>query len=155
MLVVAVAVALPLLAAEKKKAAKKAPKCPAAAYCEMLLKGITVTDDQKAKLGEFQKEFGPQLAAVDKKRGTILTPEQAKAGAEARKAALAEGKKGKDLEKAVADAIKPNDEQKAKLAEVRKERGALEKALREKITSVLTAEQKEQLKKAAPKKAAK
>jgi Spy/CpxP family protein refolding chaperone len=155
LLAVAMLVALPVMAADKKPAAKKPAKCPAAAYVERMLQGITLTEDQKAKLGEIQKEFGPKLVDASKKRQAILTPEQRKAEAEAAKAARAEGKKGKDLMQAVQNAVKPSDEQKAKLAEVQKERAALEKGLREKAIGVLTAEQKAQLKKAQPKKAAK
>ncbi len=154
LLAVAVLVALPVMAAEKKAAAKKAPKCPAAAYVERMLQGMTLTEDQKTKLGDIQKEFGPQLVDLAKKRQAILTPEQRKAEAEASKAARAEGKKGKDFMKAVQDAIKPTDEQKGKLAEVQKERSALEKGLRDKVMGVLTTEQQQQIKKAQPKKKA-
>jgi len=156
MLAVAVMVALPVLAADKKPTAKKAPKCPAAAFVEQMLQGLTLTDEQKAKLGEIQKEFGPKLVEAGKKRAAILTAEQRKAEAAARKAAMAEGKKGKDVMQAVLDAVKPTDEQKAKLAEVQKERGAVEKCLREKVMGVLTPEQQKKFQKPhAKKKAAK
>ena len=47
-LVMALVIASPILAAEKKKAAKKAPACPAAQAVERMTKGMTISDEQKA-----------------------------------------------------------------------------------------------------------
>ena len=155
MLAVAAAVAFPLMAADQKAPVKKAPKCPAAAYAEKMLQGVKITDEQKCKLAEVQKEFGPKLMDFAKKRDAILTPEQRKAAVAATKAAIADGKKGKELWKAVGEATKPTPEQKQQLAEVQKERAGVEKELRGKIEGVLTPEQKEELKKLQPAKKAK
>ena len=138
------------LAAAPKKGKgkkKKAPRCPAAQRVDRMLSGLTLTDEQKAKLDEIKKEFGPKLMEVMKKMD-VLTPEQKKARAEAAKAAKAAGKKGKEAREAVEAAVKLTDDQKAKMAEVKKEMGPLQKELTQKVLAVLTPEQKQQLKKA-------
>lgn len=150
-LAVGLAVACPLLAGEKKGGKgreKKPPKCPAAERVERMLQGVTLTDDQKAKLDEVKKEFGPKLAETMQKIDSVLTDEQKKARAEAATAAKAAGKKGKEMAQAIEEALKLTDEQKTKMAELKKQMGELEKSLREKVISVLTPEQKDQLKKA-------
>ena len=130
MLVVTLGIACPVMAAEKKQE-KKAPPCPAGQICKFLTKSLTLTDDQKAKLADVCKEFGPKL--VEAHKGTeVLTPEQKAAQAAALKAAQ--------------EAVKLTADQKAKVVAARKQIAALEKELHEKILSVLTAEQKEQLK---------
>jgi hypothetical protein len=121
---------------------------PAAQRAERMTEGLTLTAEQKAKLGEVCKDLGPKLMEAMKKVD-VLTPEQKKAEAEARKAAKEAGKTGKEASDAVAAAVKMTEEQKSKQAAGRKEMAALEKELREKVTAVLTAEQKEQLKKKA------
>jgi hypothetical protein len=153
-LVMALLIASPLLAADKKRGAKKAPPCPAAQRAEKMLEGVTLTADQKAKLAEVTKECGPKLAECMKKMN-VLTPDQKKAQEEATKAAKAAGKSGKELFAAVAASVKLTDEQKAKMAEARKEMAPIEKDLREKVLAILTDDQKAQVKKnLAPKKKA-
>jgi len=154
-LAVALLIATPLFAGEKK-AKKKAPppKCPAADRIERMVQGLDVTAEQKAKFAEFAKEFGPKLMECMKKMD-VMTPEQKKAAAEASKKAKAEGKTGKELNQAVAEAVKLTDEQKEKQAEARKVMQPLEKELRAKVMDVLTPEQQAKVKekmKAAKKK---
>ena len=115
-----------------------------------MLKGVTLTDDQKGQLDAVKKELGPKLMEVMKKQRAIWTPEQVKARGEAEKAAKAAGKTGKEFAEAVEAATKATDQQKAQTAEIRKELSALEKELREKVLAVLTPEQKEQVKKNMP-----
>ena len=112
-----------------------------------MLAGLEISDDQKAKLGEIQKEFGPKLLEAMKAMDGILTPEQKQARAEAGKAARDAGKKGKEMADAVEAALKLSDDQKAKFTEARKQMGEIEKGLRAKVTEVLTAEQKAKLQK--------
>jgi hypothetical protein len=78
----------------------------------------------------------------------ILTPEQKKAHAEAIKAAKEAGKKGKDLLEAAAS-VQFTDEQKTQQAENTKQRYALVRELNKRVMTVLSAEQKGQLKKRA------
>lgn len=149
---VAMLLALPALAAPKEKGKKAPPKCPAMAQIERMTAGMTLTDDQKAKLADIAKEFGPKVADSQKKIDSVLTPEQKKARAEAQKKAAADGKKGKELFEATQAAVKLSDDQKASMAAAQKEQRAVTKDLMTKVQGVLTPEQQEQLKKARAKK---
>jgi Spy/CpxP family protein refolding chaperone len=114
-----------------------------------ILKGLNLTDDQKAKVKELRKEYGSKYhAAAD----SVLTDEQKTARADAIKAAKAEGKKGPELHKAVAAAVKLTDEQKAKMKEAVK---PLNKEFKDKLLAILTPEQKDQVKQNCEKKASK
>jgi len=146
--VVALSIAGSALAAEKRKgkAAKKLP-APAAEALPILAK-LDLSADQKAKIEEINKEFGPKVTEARKKLDEILTPEQRRARAEANKEAKAAGKKGKELRQAIDEAMKLSDEQKTKVAEARKALAALQKEIRGKVMDLLTEEQKENVKKA-------
>jgi Spy/CpxP family protein refolding chaperone len=114
-----------------------------------MLKGLNLTDDQKAKVKALRKEYGPKFhAAAD----SILTDEQKTARADAIKAAKAEGKKGPELRKAAMQAVKLTDDQKAKMKEAVK---PLNKEVKDKLMAILTQEQKDQLKQKCEKKACK
>ena len=135
-----------VLAADEAPARQgRRPQRPAADQWDMF-KGLNLTDDQKAKVEEIKKEYAPKVKEARQKMESILTDEQKKARAEAAKAARAAGKNRDEVRKAAQDAAKVTDEQKAKMAEARKEAGALRKEIREKLTAILTPEQKEQLK---------
>ena len=153
-LVVALAIACPMLAAgencqskcESKCKSKKAPACPAAQRVDKMVAGLKLTDAQKASLAAVKKEYGPKLTAAIKKLD-VTTPEQKKAAAEAAKAAKAAGKTGKDVAKAAAAAVNLTDAQKTQLACAKKDMGTVEKDLCTKVMAVLTPEQKQELKK--------
>jgi len=114
-----------------------------------MLKGLNLTDDQKAKVKELHKEYGPKYhAAAD----SVLTDEQKTARADAIKAAKADGKKGPEVRKAAMQAVKLTDEQKAKMKEAVK---PLNKEIKDKLLAILTPEQKDQLKQNCEKKASK
>lgn len=153
-LALALLIALPLVAGEGKKGGKKVEKKPPTPACDMVKKmteGLNLSDEQSKKLEAIGKEFDPKILDARKKMD-VLTPEQKKAQAAAAKEAKAAGKKGKEAAEAVNAAVKMTDEQKAKQADARKEAGAIEKGLREQVMSVLTQEQKDQIKAKAPKK---
>jgi Spy/CpxP family protein refolding chaperone len=157
MLALALVIACPALAVDKKGQAKKEPPCPADQRITRWLEGMTLTDAQKSKLDELKKECGPKLMEAMKKM-PVLTAEQKKAQAEAVKAAKEAGKKGREVAEAGNAALKLTDEQKAQQAEARKAIAPLEKELRDKVIAVLTPEQQEQFKTKFPegkKKAAK
>ena len=137
MVALVLAIASPMLAAEKKQELK-APPCPAAQMVERMTAGLALTAEQKSKLEPVCKELGPKMIDLTKKMADVLAPEQKKAQAEARKAAKAAGKTGKEAYDAVMAAVKLTDEQKAKQVEPRKEMGELEKCLREKVMAILT-----------------
>ncbi len=114
-----------------------------------MLKGLTLTDEQKAKVKEVGKEYRPKFkAALD----SVLTDEQKKAREDAVNAAKADGKKGREVVKAGAQAVKLTDEQKAKMKEVVK---PLNKEVRQKLMAILTPEQQAQVKQNCEKKASK
>lgn len=157
LLLLAVAVALPLCAADKekkaegkKKAAKKAgARAGGGQIVNAVLKRLgaaELTDEQTAKIKEIGKEFAPKLAAARQKMG--LTKEQQAAQKEARQKAQADGLKGKALREAVENALNLSDDQKAARAEVQKLTAELNQA----ALAVLTDEQKA---KVAPKRGAK
>lgn len=147
-LALALLIAGSALAAEKRKGkAAKKPPAPTIEALRMVEK-LDLTADQKAKIEELKKEFGPKVAEAAKKLDEILTAEQKQARAEASKTAKAAGKKGKEAQQAVDEAMKLTDEQKDKMAEARKAMAALQKEIRGKVMDLLTAEQKENLKKA-------
>jgi Spy/CpxP family protein refolding chaperone len=142
--VLALAVALTIVgklsAADDKACPTTKPQHHAMGTPWDVLKGLKLTDDQKAKVKEFRKEYEPKFkAAAD----SILTTEQKEARADAVKAAKAEGKKGPEVWKAAMEAVKLTDDQKSKMKEVMK---PLHKEVHEKLMAILTSEQKDQLK---------
>ena len=105
-----------------------------------MVKGLDLTDEQKAKVKALRKEYEPKLkAAMD----GVLTADQKQARDDAIKAAKDAGKKGPEVFKAARAAVQLTDEQKAKMQEAMK---PLQKDLREKIKAILTPEQQEQVK---------
>jgi len=144
------------VSAEEKK--KEAPKKPAVNPIFTFNKNMkpAATEDQIKKLAELEKEYAPQLAELSKKAIAVITPERAKVAGEARKKALEEGKKGKDVQAAVDAALKLSDDEKKTLKELNSARGKLNQEIGKKKAALLTDEQKESIKpKAKPKKDAK
>jgi hypothetical protein len=141
-LVLLLTVAVPMLAAEREKAAK----ARAVPRQFQLPKEITLTAEQQKKLDELVATFKPKLEAIEKQRDTILTEEQKKAQSEARKAAA--GKGYREAQKAAEEAMKLKPEQKTKLDAISKESRQLGKEIRTKVEELLTPEQKDQWKKA-------
>jgi Spy/CpxP family protein refolding chaperone len=136
-----------LSAAEEKRGPEgRRPGGPMMEQWDML-KEVSLTDDQKVKVEEVKKEYGPKLKEARQKMDGILTEDQKKARTEAMKAARAAGKDRQEARKEVEAAVKLTDDQKAKMAEAKKGVDTLRKEAREKILALLTPEQKEQLKK--------
>ena len=109
-------------------------------------KQIELTDAQKAKLDELKKEYAPKLDEIDARIAPIMTPERQKTAAEARKKAQDDGKKGKEVQEAVAAALNLPAEDQAKLTEAMKDRSKLMKEINAKKMELLTDDQKAQLK---------
>ena len=130
-----------LRAADEKKAEAKASD-----KAFTFPKQVVLTDEQKTKLETLKKEYGPKLDEIDARIAPIMTPERQKVADEARKKAQADGKKGKEVQEAVADALKLPAEDQAKVTEANKERAKLMKEINAKKTDLLTDEQKAQLK---------
>jgi len=113
-----------------------------------MLESLSLTPDQKAKIEDLKKQYGPKFADAEKNLESILTPEQKKARHDAVKAAKAAGKTGKDVWQAAEAAVQLTPDQKTKLADARKTMASLGKEFHDKVWSILTPEQREQLKKA-------
>jgi len=112
---------------------------------DMIVRGLELTDAQKAKIEDLKKTEGPKLREAMEKARDILSEDQRTAQREAMSAAREAGKTPEEAREAGLKAAKPTDEQKKKLDEVQ----AVQKAVREKVEAVLTPEQKEQAKKRA------
>lgn len=134
--------AVPLCAADEKKKKKKA-KGPAAVKVP---KGVELTDAQQEQVAALEKEYGPKIAELRQKLGSIMTDEQRQAQQVAAKAAKEAGKKGKELKQAVQAAVQLTDAQQEQLKEVRQEMRSLMKEARGKLLDLLTDEQKSQIK---------
>lgn len=107
---------------------------------------VQLTDDQKAKLENLKKEYGPKLAEADTRVTGVMTPERQKAAAEVRKKATSEGKKGKDVQDAVNAALNLSADEQAKFREATAARAKLAQEINKKKLELLTEEQKAQLK---------
>ena len=135
------------LFAEEKKSDGKHKHGPQVRERGDMLKGVNLTDEQKAKVEALKKEYEPKMKDSWKKAGDILTADQRKAREEAVKAAKAAGKKGTEIREAARAAVKLTDDQKAKVKAGREAAAAVRKELHSKILGVLTVEQREKLKK--------
>ncbi len=139
-LAVAAALTTGALADDAKKDKKqRGQRRAAAGQAFRLPKGIELSEDQKGQVAELRKEYGKKIQEVTKKIG--MTPDQRKAMVEARKAAMADGKKGPAAMEASLAAANLSDDQKAAWGE----RQELMKEIREKLHGLLTAEQKAKL----------
>jgi Spy/CpxP family protein refolding chaperone len=146
-LVVSLAVAGSLRAADEGKKAHdgKHAQRPLA-FTGVNVDLLKLTDDQKAKVADLQKEYGPQAADLAKKMAAILTDDQRKARAEAMKAAKDAGKSDKECRDAGNAAVTLTDEQKARQGEVKAEIAPIVKEVRGKLMAILTPEQQALLK---------
>jgi len=145
-LAVALLIASSALAQEKKKREGRRGG-PGGDPLAFLLRDLNLSDEQKAKIEDVRKEFGPKQAEAQKKRESILTDEQKKARDEAMKSARDAGKSRQEAFAAVQEAMKLTDEQKSKMADARKAAEEITKEMREKVMSILTPEQKEKVEK--------
>ena len=109
--------------------------------------GITASAEQQASLKALQEELGAKLADLTEKQALILTDERRTARETALKDARASGKDRQALAEAVAAAMKMSDAEKTQLAEVEKRLAELHQTIRERLTALLTAEQKAELEK--------
>jgi Spy/CpxP family protein refolding chaperone len=131
------------LAAQDKKAPEGKRQHGAPMAWDML-RGLNLSDAQKAQVKDVKKDYEPKLKQA---RDSVLTPEQIKAREEALKTAKAAGKKGKEVWQAVEAAMKVTDDQKAKMAKAVE---PLRKEVSEKVMAILTPEQLEKFKQAKP-----
>jgi hypothetical protein len=132
----------------KKPGGQKSPKVPAIFNFPA---EIQLSEEQQAKLKELITQFQPKLQELAKKSGSVLTAEQRQAEKDVRAKAKAEGKKGKEIEALVKEALKLTAEQQATMDLLAKEKAQLTNQINEAKLALLTEEQKAKL----PKKGAK
>ncbi len=134
--------------AEDAKAKKNRPNARKEQPAVQLPKDITLTDDQKTKVAELEKEYAPKMKELREKLDKVMTEEQKKARLEVMKEHREkgkEGKKGKELVQALKDAMKLSEEQQKKYDETDKQITALRHEILEKVKPLLTDEQKAKL----------
>lgn len=107
---------------------------------------IVLTAEQQAKIDELKTKYSDKLREAVRKVDEIYTDEQHKAMRGARKAAVTEGKKGKQLKAAVEAAVQLSPEQQQKMADARKVLTDLQKEVRKQVVGLLTDDQKEHIK---------
>lgn len=130
------------MAQDAKGKGKKKAAMAAGQQIFTLPKEITLTDDQKTKLEAIKTEHGAKLSELTKKLDDTLTDDQKKARKEAGDKARADGKKGKDRQAAVDEALKLTDDQKKAQDAIKPELTKLQGTIREKIHGLLTDDQK-------------
>jgi hypothetical protein len=106
-------------------------------------KEITLSAEQQKKLQALAEEFQPRQDALKASEEKVYTPEQRAAMEQAREAARQAGKKGKEAGDAVKAAVQLSPKQEEQLAEIGKQRKALDEQIRARIVALLTPEQKE------------
>lgn len=148
-LVVSLAIASSLSAEEKQNKDKQPDRRPAAGGMQMnqLLRGLKLTKQQMMRLQALGKEYGPKFNQLSKKQNDILTAEQKKTIAEARKEAVKARKNRQEIEAAVRGSITLTDEQKKAMAEVQKEMMVLQREMVGKALECLTPKQRETIRK--------
>ncbi len=109
--------------------------------------GIAITDEQKTSLLALNGELGGKLAELMEKQALILTDERRAAREAAYKEARESGKDRQATVDAVEAALKMSDAEKAQLTEVEQSLRELNQQIRERMTALLTAEQKAELEK--------
>ena len=133
----------------KKGAAKKFD--PTARFFAVP-KGVKLSEEQQTQLTDIQKEYSAKVKDAFGKMRDAVPKEKQQARAKARKEAMAAGKKGKELQKAIASAVDLTEEEQKAVKDAQQELQALGKEIKGKVLGLLTAEQKAALKKNAPKK---
>ncbi|MCH9023025.1 MAG: hypothetical protein IID32_09720 [Planctomycetes bacterium] len=135
----AVLVAMPAAAADRKKGKGKGNRKAHAGAAFQLPKKISLSDEQKSQLADIKTKYASKLKDAVAK--VSLTKEQKQARGAAYKQAKADGKKGKQIREAVHAAIKLTDDQKQAQAEV----GALRREIHKAVRGILTDEQRSSL----------
>ena len=143
-LAVALLMVCPVLAQEKKKERKRGPG--GFDPVQRILRDLTLTDEQKAKIEDVKKEFAPKRDEARKKMD-VLSPDQKKAREEAVKKAREEGKSRGEIRAAAEAAVTLSDKQKADRDEGMKCLRTVSEQMIAKIKEILTPEQKAEVEK--------
>lgn len=154
-LALALLVSAAVNAADDAKPNKAKGKARRAAPVFRLPADISLSAEQQAKFDAIQKEYAPRRAELQKKMNELLSDEQKAARREAAAKAKADGLKGRKANEAADAAANLTEAQKTQMADLQKEQRTLNGEIREKVTSILTSEQKAKLPPARGKKAKK
>lgn len=150
MLLLALVAALliaPAVAQEKGKKKKKrggAGNTPLAAVLQKA-KTSDLSEETLAKIKDLVEKHQPAYMEARKKVAAVLSADVRKARNEARKKAQDEGKKGKELQAAVAAAVKLTDEQKKEVDAAQKEMESITQEFRKAVAALVTPEQAQKL----------
>jgi hypothetical protein len=128
---------------EEKKGKKKKParEPQAIVAIQKGLAKIEVNDEQKAKIDKLFADAKEKLAAIGKTRTELLGKGGAGKAAAARKKANADGKKGKEAQAAIQEALGLDDEKFATFNELGKKNRGVTQGLRKAVAALFTAEQ--------------
>ncbi len=140
-LTLVLSLAVPAQAQKKKNKGNAEPA--AIGQLNKSLEKVELTDEQKASIKEILAKHKGPLAELQKAKTALIGPEATKQMNEARKAATAEGKKGKELQAAVQEAAGLSEDVAKELDELQKKLTAAAGKLKTDVLAVLTDEQKE------------
>lgn len=150
-LCIVAAVTGPMAAQEKVKGekgkgkSKKAGENPLLVQAFQLPPEIELNDEQKAKVDELKKKYGQKLAEAAKKQNSILTEEQKAKRKTAAQEIKQSGKRGKEAQEALDEAMGLSEIQKTQMKESQDEIAKLTQEVRKDVYAVLTDEQKTKL----------
>jgi hypothetical protein len=102
-----------------------------------------LSEEQTAKVKELAKGANEKLTAIAKERTELIGADGQQKINEARKAAQADGKKGKDLQEAINAALNLTGEKAAQYKELQAKQQSVVTDLRKAVSEVLTPEQRE------------
>jgi len=108
-------------------------------------KQIKLDEKQQARVEELKKEYGPKLKELGDKLNVIMTPELKKTEAAARKQAQTDGKKGKELQQAVEEALKLSPDDAKQRRQLMAARQKLVQEINKHKNEMYTEEQKKQI----------
>ena len=144
MALLAVAMSSQVMAQEgKKKQSKRGQRIQAITQLKGKLAEIDLTEEQSKKVEEIIAKHKEALTATAAKRRELVNADANKKMAEARKAAQAEGKKGKDLQTAVMAASGLSEEDQKKLAAISQETQKVAAVMKQEVAKILSEEQRE------------
>ena len=139
----AVAMSSQVMAQEgKKKQSKRGQRIQAITQLKGKLAEIDLTEEQSKKVEEIIAKHKEALTATAAKRRELVNADANKKMAEARKAAQAEGKKGKDLQAAVMAASGLSEEDQKKLAGISQETQKVAAVMKQEVAKILSEEQR-------------
>lgn len=135
----------------KKKKKKKRPRRGRNALSLPRKLQQSLNDEQKKKIAAIRKEFAPKLQALNKKRLDIVSREKLREAYKARRDAAKAGKKGRELQKVLTEALGLTAEQTEKWQALQKEQRGIAQDFRKKVSELLDENQKKLLRPARKK----